>query len=263
MPADRETVTDIIREAAETFILPRFRHLEDSQVRSKDHAADLVTVADEESESFLSEALSKLLPDSLVVGEEATAADPSVLSRLMSDKPVWVLDPVDGTHNFAHGKERFCVLVALVQRNETLAGWLHDPLTNTTYWAGRGEGAWDGDQALNVATTKPIRDMTASLSRRLAEKILVLGREKTKEVVRYRCAGHEYRDLANGTLDFGRYGGQLKPWDHAAGTLLVREAGGRAAHVDGRDYVPLGAPEGSMLVAPDETWETLNKHFCA
>ncbi|MGB0671678.1 MAG: inositol monophosphatase family protein [Rhodospirillales bacterium] len=266
-PNDR--LFDILRSVSETAILPRFRRLSDDQVRAKGHADDLVTVADIESEDLLTQALTALLPGSRVIGEEAAAENSAVLLELQSDAPVWIIDPVDGTYNFAHGNERFCVIVALVLRGETLAGWLHDPLNDRTAWSLRGEGAWMTrhgaemeTQALRVADEKPIQAMRGSLSRNLSEKVRGWSKPRPAGIVRYRCIGHEYMDLAAGEIDFGRYGGRLKPWDHAAGALLVTEAGGRAAFPDGKPYRPQGALDKTLFVAPADSWVSLRDVFC-
>ena len=105
---------------------------------------DLVTVADEESERQLTRRLMELVPNSAVIGEEAVAADQKVLDRIFDDVPVWIIDPVDGTSNFAAGKPAFGVIVAYARRGETLAGWIHDPLGKRTAVAMKGEGAWSG-----------------------------------------------------------------------------------------------------------------------
>lgn len=103
MTVDPEAVAAIIREVARDEVLPRYKTLEAHEVRSKSHPGDLVTAADEAAELALAARLRDLLPGSVVVGEEGTAANPGLLDRLTEDAPVWVLDPIDGTRNFAHG----------------------------------------------------------------------------------------------------------------------------------------------------------------
>src|SRR5437879_2711858 len=108
---DLERVTGLIEETAALEILPRFRKLAAGDIREKE-PGDLVTVADEAAEARLTPLLTALLPGSLVLGEEAAAADPKLLNRLLGDHPVWVIDPVDGTGNFAAGRPAFAVMVA-------------------------------------------------------------------------------------------------------------------------------------------------------
>src|SRR5690349_21342761 len=111
MLPDIDRVSAIIREVAEAEILPRFRRLQQSDIREKG-PGDLVTVADEVAERRLTERLRDLVPNSLVLGEEAVAADQRVLGRIFEEDPVWIIDPVDGTSNFASGKPAFGVIVA-------------------------------------------------------------------------------------------------------------------------------------------------------
>ena len=134
-----------MREAAERAILPRYRTLAEADITAK-AADDVVTVADHESEAILAEGLARLLPEAAIVGEEACFADPALLDRL-GDALCWIVDPLDGTNNFAAGKPPFGVLVALAEAGETIAGWLYDPLSGRCCHAERGKGAFiDGQR---------------------------------------------------------------------------------------------------------------------
>lgn len=113
-------VEAIIREVARTEILPRFGRLTAADISEK-NPGDLVTVADRAAEEALTRRLTGLLPGSLVVGEEAVAGDPGVLARLAGPEPVWIIDPIDGTHNYATDNPRFTTLVALAQGGRLLA----------------------------------------------------------------------------------------------------------------------------------------------
>lgn len=233
MLIDSDDVIQIIRDVARTEIIPRFRTLSSEHIYEKS-PGDLVTLADLESEKKLSKKLSKLLPGSVVVGEEGVAADPRQLDLLKDDNPVWILDPIDGTHNFAHGKECFAVIVALYQKGQTLQGWIHDPVENTTVIAAKGEGAWENGSRLSINPKGDIMHMTGSLSAPIHKKILPNPKAPTN-IVRYRCVGREYMDLARGKLDFSRYARHITPWDHAAGVLIHKEAGGYAS-LTGQEY---------------------------
>ncbi len=232
-------VLDIMRDVADAEILPRYRSLADHEISEK-KPGDLVTIADKESEAALSRYLTALLPDSRVVGEEGYEADRSMLKALAEPGPVWIVDPVDGTHNFAHGKSPFTVIVALAMDSEIAAGWIIDPITQDAVWAIRGQGAWMKDPAGVITQAfrpaKPFNEgvMTAGwkLRGRLERAAQELSQPLPRITERYRCVGREYMDIATGKLDFARYGGLLKPWDHAAGVLIVEEAGGRARRID-------------------------------
>jgi len=115
-------VAEIIREVSATEILPRFGRLEDGEIVEKG-PGDLVTVADRASERELTARLRDLLPGSRVVGEEAVFEDPGVLDALDGPDPVWIIDPIDGTDNYANANARFTVLVALARGGELQASW--------------------------------------------------------------------------------------------------------------------------------------------
>src|SRR5919106_4920939 len=103
-----DKVETLMREAAANAILPRFRRLQHHEIEEKT-PGELVTAADREAERILSAGLSALLPGSLVIGEEAAAADPALISRLADGGDIWLVDPLDGTANFAAGREPFAV----------------------------------------------------------------------------------------------------------------------------------------------------------
>ncbi len=264
---DIDAVGAHLRDVAAVEVLPRFRALRAHEVTEK-ASGDLVTTADVESERALEAALTDLLPGSVAVGEEAAEHNPGVLAALSGDAPVWLIDPVDGTHNFAHGDPRFALIVALVHGGRTRAGWILDPVNDRLAVAEEGGGAWLDGARLQVPRGVAVEAMNGSLARRLRER-LAERREKGEaglpaSVVRYRCVGLEYMDLARGALHFARYGGRLKPWDHAAGVLLHGESGGYARLGDGdRDYTPAeGVLQELLLLAPDETaWHTLHRLF--
>ncbi len=238
---DVATVAAIIREATEAEILPRFRNLTSSQIREK-KPNQLVTEADIEAERVLSRRLTELLPGA-VVGEEGIDANPTLMSALERPGPVWVIDPVDGTGNFASGNPRFAVIVALVIDGETVAGWIHDPVPNRTVTALKGQGAWHGDTRLVVAPEAALDQMAGSVKKkgRVAENVL--------HVARRGSAAHDYLDLVTGRLHFAHFK-KLMPWDHAAGVLIHAEAGGYGAMLDGSAYTPVLHAEGQLLLSP-------------
>src|SRR6185312_6369523 len=131
MLPDSERVARLIAETAETEIMPRFRHLTRDDIREKG-PGDLVTTADVAAERRLGAALRDLLPGSQIVGEEAVAADPTLLSALDGSDPVWLVDPIDGTGNFASGRPVFATMVAFVRDGRALMGWIHDPVRRVT-----------------------------------------------------------------------------------------------------------------------------------
>lgn len=246
---DPAQVAAIIREAAEAEILPRFKNLQALQIREK-KPNQLVTEADIEAERVLSRRLVEVIPGA-IVGEEGVEHDPALMHALERPGVVWVIDPVDGTANFAHGNKRFAVVVALVVDGVTLAGWIHDPVPNRTVVALKGQGAWRADTRLRVSAEVPLAQMAGSVKKRgrVADHVL--------HVARRGSAAHDYLDLVTGKLHFAHFK-KLMPWDHAAGVLIHAEAGGYGAMMDGSPYVPVLHAEGQVLLAPGEkSWAEL------
>jgi fructose-1,6-bisphosphatase/inositol monophosphatase family enzyme len=260
-------VADLLRSACRAEVLPRFRRLTASEVRAKSGPFDLVTDADEAAERHIAAGLQALFPGCLVVGEEASAADPGLLGRLGGAELAFVVDPVDGTANFAAGLPLFGCMAAAIQRGEVIAAWIHDPLGDDTAIALRGEGAWVETPAgtrhdLKVAAPVPVGRMIAAVSWGFLpepEKTRVAARlPRLAAAMGLRCAAHEYRLAASGHAHALLYNRML-PWDHAPGWLLHREAGGYSARFDGSPYSPL-VHAGGLIVAPDRAgWAALHE----
>ena len=249
----------LLRAAARTEIMPRFRKLDTSSVRTKSGPLDLVTDADEAAEAMIADGLARRFPDCLVVGEEAAARDPGLLDRLADAPLAFVVDPVDGTSNYAAGLPLFGTMAAAVVRGEVAASVIHDPLADSSSIAVRGEGAWeqaaDGTRHdLRVAASVPVHRMTGAVSWRYlapALRATVLPNlARLAQAFDFRCAAHEYRMLAAGHCHFLMFN-RLMPWDHLPGWLLHREAGGYAARFDGSPYRP-GIVDGGLICVPDE-----------
>ncbi|MEE1941020.1 inositol monophosphatase family protein [Streptomyces sp. TRM 70361] len=234
------SVETVVRETADEEVLPRWRRLAGHEVSRKTGPHDLVTVADHRAEERLTTALTALLPGSAVVGEEAVHANPATYQVLRGDGPVWIVDPVDGTRQFVHGDPGFCTLVALAHGGEVLASWTYAPALGELAVARRGGGAYlngealrsggpGPDEALEVAHSHP--DFTSD-----AQKRALLGL-RAEGVKPRPCgsAGLEYLNVARGTLDAVAFSWE-SAWDHAAGLLLVAEAGGGHATLTGEPF---------------------------
>lgn len=258
--AQAHTLLDLMREAARTEIMPRFRKLGPGMVRTKTSAEDLVTDADEAAERRITAGLQRAFPGVLVIGEEAVAADPALLDRLDGAELAIALDPVDGTKNFAAGLPLFGVMAAVIARGEIVAGLIYDPVGDDTAIALRGEGAWmeaaDGTTSdLRVAAPAPVDQMSGMISWSYLDEPVrstVTGNFwRLGSGAALRNAAHEYRLAAAGHCHFMMYA-KLAVWDHAPGWLIHREAGGYSARFDGSAYSPLHR-DGGLLCAPDET----------
>jgi len=230
-------VLKMIQRAADQAIMPRYQTLSADQIDAKS-PDDLVTIADREAELILAEGLAALLPEATIVGEEAAHARPALLARL-GEALCWIIDPIDGTNNFAAGKPPFGVMVALAQAGETIAGWIFDPLTRRLCHAHRGQGAYLGDQRL-TARASGAKVPIAAISR------MFIDQTRRDGLIQHiaphytlidipRCAAEQYPRLVLGENDLALFERTLA-WDHAAGVLLVNEAGGKAARLDGRPY---------------------------
>jgi len=198
---------------------------------------NLVTQADLECESLIASMIAADFPSHKILAEERSAsADP------LSDK-IWIIDPLDGTNNYAHGIPHFSVSIAYAQRGEVLAGVVFDPIRGELFSAARGGGAFLNGKKISVSPT-PL----------LSQSIITTGfyydrgelMEKTLDTIKmlFKADIRGIRRLGSAALDLswvacGRFDGyfeyQLSPWDFAAGMLIVREAGGKCANRDGTD----------------------------
>ena len=264
---DVAKLADLLREAAKAEILPRFRRLGSGDVRAKTEATDLVTEADEQAERMLKREATALWPEAFFIGEESVAADPALLPRLAEADLAIVVDPVDGTFNFASGIPAFGVMAAVIAGGETVAGIIYDPMGDDWVMAEKGAGAWlrrpDGEaERLSVAAPVALDQMvgmasTGYLPQEMRSTILA-NLAKVRFLANYRCAAHEYRAFAGGHVHYLMYN-KLMPWDHLAGTLISLEAGAYAARFDGSPYLPQHV-DGGLLLAPDrESWALLRR----
>ncbi|MFJ4283314.1 inositol monophosphatase family protein [Streptomyces massasporeus] len=223
-------VEEAVRKAAATEIMPRWRQLAAHEVDQKSGPHDLVTDADRKAELYLTEALAALLPGSVVVGEEAVHANPATYEAIRGDAPVWIVDPVDGTRQFVRGEAGFCTLVALAHRGTLLASWTYAPARDRLATAQRGKGAHLDGERLFAGVPEPGRDLRVATSHpdytTDEEKHALLGL-RADGVAPRPCgsAGLEYLAIARGELDAIAFSWEAA-WDHAAGLLLVEEAGG-------------------------------------
>ena len=264
---DIAALANLLQEAAVKEILPRFRNLGSGDVRMKTEAIDLVTEGDEAAERLIKARVDAIAPGAVFIGEESVAADPALLDKLAGADLAIVVDPIDGTFNFAAGLPLFGVMASIVARGETVAGIIYDPLGNDWVIAEKGSGAWmcrsDGSQEkLSVTAGVPLENMVGIASTAFYkedDRRVVMGNlAKVTVATSYRCAAHEYRIFAGGHLHFLMYQ-KLMPWDHLAGTLIAEEAGAYAARLDGSRYLPAHTNGGLLLATDRESWEALRR----
>ncbi len=257
---DHDKVAALMREAAATEILPLWRNLHSHQVEEKQRD-DFVTVADKACEDWLTPRLQDLVRGSVVVGEEAVHDNPSIMAALGSDRPVWIIDPLDGTNNFAAGQEPIAVMVCLVYQGRTLGGWVYDPLAESMLSAERGAGAWLDGKPLNLTAHQGSPStLNGALSTKYLPETLrpvaVAGAAELGRTLASGCAGYDYRALATGIYQFQFYYRTL-PWDHAPGALIVEEAGGVARRYDGKPYRASATGSGLIVACDEDTWSTV------
>ncbi len=249
MSALSDSVAALMRQVAAQVVMPRYRNLAADQVieKAKD---ELVTIADREAEERLNEGVARLLPEASIVGEEAVAADAAVLERLGTGLN-WIIDPIDGTGNFAAGKPPFGLMIALVDGGVVQESWMLDPLTDRLCHAVLGKGAdVNGTpvRARGTGAALPVAGLSllfVNPADREAVKTRAEGRLEMADIPR--CAAEQYPRIVLGVHDLAMFERTL-PWDHAPGALFVNEAGGRVARPDGSAYV-IGADPGKGLLA--------------
>ncbi len=244
---ETDAVLDLIEAVAEEVITPRFRALAAEEIHEKG-PGDLVTVADRESEQLITEALQGAYTDAVVLGEEATAADETLLERFAVADHAFTLDPVDGTKNFVRGSPDHAVMVAELRSGEVVRSWIWQPQHARAYVAERGAGAWcNGERLLRPPLGEQLRGVTSRhnwIGR-------ALGTLRSLDVT-WVCCGVDYPKVVDGSADYALYR-RAKPWDHAPGSLLLAEAGGYVGTFDGSPYRPQGAPPQGLITAADRS----------
>ncbi|MFD0226438.1 inositol monophosphatase family protein [Streptomyces hirsutus] len=249
-------VEDAVRKAAAQEIMPRWRRLADHEVDRKSGPHDLVTDADRQAELYLTEALLALLPGSVVVGEEAVHANPASYEGIRGEAPVWIIDPVDGTRQFVHGDTGFCTLVALALGGVVHASWTFAPVHEELATAVRGQGAFLDGVRLHAGSPDPGSDLRVATSHpdftTDDQKRSLLGLW-TDGVAPRSCgsAGLEYLAVARGESDATAFCWEAA-WDHAAGLLLVEEAGGTHLTRAGEPFRITGGNDLPFTAARDE-----------
>ena len=234
MLPDISKVSDLISEVAKVEILPRFRSLSADEQWHKE-VGGLVTIADIQSEKFLSRALGELIPGSLILGEEGAANMDQPYLCLEEDAPVWIIDPLDGTSNFLRGIPHFAVSIAWLHRGRIEHAVVYDPVRQEEFIASKGRGAQVSGHRIRVGDRQEMRESLFGtgipflghcdehLDWYTGSLAAVTGR--SMGVRRAGAASLDLAYVAAGRLD-GFWEMGLNSWDIAAGALLVREAGG-------------------------------------
>lgn len=260
MNINHDAVSQILREAAAEEILPLWQNLQDHQVEQK-APGDMVTAADKACEERLAKALPALLPGSRLLGEESVHRDQSLLTLLDSPDPVWVVDPLDGTGNFAAGEGPIAVMACLIRDGQTLGAWILDPVEDTLLQAELGAGAQLDSKQLSI---EPFKGEAIDIQGALATGYLpdhlkpraISGAGSLGPTRASGCAGYDYRALVRGDYQFVFYYRTLI-WDHAPGVLIAQESGAQSGRYNGNPYHPTDSNTGLICATDPQTWKAV------
>jgi len=226
-----------LAEGAGRLLMRRFRS--GVAVREKG-PADIVTVADLEAQRFIAGRIRARFPDHGILGEES-------LDHAAEAETRWVVDPLDGTKNFAHGHPVFCVSIAVLRRGRVVVGAVHDPVHEELFLGVRGAGAWCNGRPIRVSTVS--RLSRAFLGTGMPHRVRLFSASLGRTFGRFGAASQGVRDRGAGALDLcfvacGRLDGYWEldqsPWDVAAGSLILHEAGGRLSDFRGAPFEIFG-----------------------
>jgi fructose-1,6-bisphosphatase/inositol monophosphatase family enzyme len=248
---DADEVLTLLRDVADEVINPRFRSLDDDEVTEK-NPGDLVTVADREAEVLITAAFQAAYPGAVILGEEATAADASLVERFADADHAFTIDPVDGTKNFVKGSRDHAVMASEVKAGEVVRAWIWQPQHQTAYVAERGAGAFRTTSLGNERLVRPpVGEELRGVTSRRRWIGRALGVLKELELT-WVCCGVDYPKIVVGEADYAIYG-HGAPWDHAPGSLLLAEAGGFLGDFSGEAYHPQREVKGGLVSAADRT----------
>lgn len=257
MTVDTGAVLELMKQVAAEVITPRFRSLADGEVVEK-NPGDLVTVADREAEVLITRALVEAYPDAVVLGEEAHAANHSILERYVAAEHAFTVDPVDGTKNFVHGNPDHAVMIAETVAGETVRGWIWQPEHEVAWVVERGAGVERNGERV---TRRPVADEEDP---RGATSIWSLRGHTFADLPSLRpswvCCGVDYPKLIEGEIDYILYS-RSNAWDHAPGALMVTEAGGFVGHLDGTTYGPRSTQPGIVVASDRDTYRAVQRRM--
>jgi fructose-1,6-bisphosphatase/inositol monophosphatase family enzyme len=244
----------LLREVSATAIMPYYRALTEDHIENK-ATDDIVTVADKLAEEMLSDGLRRIA-DIAVVGEEAAFADPTVLDGLKED--CWIVDPIDGTSNFASGQGHFGIQVAMASGGMVHAGWIYDPRRERLLSAHAGKGAFCNGERIHARASGMTPPRLSAMTRFMtpAQRALFEAdiAPRYTLAVAPGCAAEEYPEVAFGAHDLAIYERTLA-WDHAPGCLFLNEAGGKCFRQDGTPYRVDSARKGMIAAATPQLWD--------
>jgi len=262
-----DLVAALIQETARDAVLPRFRQLRSDEIEQKlapDGKNDLVTVVDRDVEDRLTRALTALVP-AMVIGEETSHGSPELLDLIHTDAPLWIVDPIDGTRNFAKGSDAFGIMVAWVVAGQAEAAWVLLPARQQMFMAQLGAGAFMNGRPVRVPPREAGTRLSGNAHTRylappLSDRIARAVGDHFTVVPDLGCSAVEYTDVLQGRQDFTTYY-RLLPWDHAAPALILTEAGGVVEHLDGQLYTARSPNQVTVVAGNREVSATVRSHL--
>ncbi|MDA7423274.1 inositol monophosphatase family protein [Thalassococcus lentus] len=260
--AQRAQLMTLVRRTARAEIMPRFRNLGSHQIDTKTGPQDVVTEADRAAEAMLTRGILQMFPHALIIGEENASENPKIKDKIADAELCFTIDPIDGTWNYAAGLTTFGVMISMLRFGKPVFGLLYDPVMNDFIIA-------DSDSPSELVLPRRIRRPVATSAGGPLETLVgsvpvymvpeehraatAATLNRLARLSSIRCACHEMRLLAQGQIDF-ILSAKLTPWDHPAGALIVQQAGGHVAMLDGSEY-NASKSEGYLLCAANaETW---------
>ncbi len=243
-----EEIRVLVRRAAREEILPRFNRVQHGTKAD----GSVITEADLAVQARLILELEQAYPNYRLLGEEMeTAAQQALLAA--PGEGLWILDPVDGTANFAAGIPYFCVSLALLDDAGPRLGVVYDPVRDECFSAERGQGAWCNGEPLHSPASRPLAQCIAEVDlKRLPPGLAarVAAEAPFRSQRNFGAGALDWCWLAAGRFQLYLHGGQ-KLWDYAAGSLILGEAGGWATTLEGEPVHVAGmaAGEGRSVVA--------------
>ena len=240
---------EALAQKAGSFLKANLSKLKKHQIHFKGQN-DYVTAIDQACEKMLVEKIQKSFPSHQVMAEEFYASGP-----WDPDQPIWIIDPLDGTANFIHGLPIFSVSIGLFLKRKMLLGVVFDPNRNELFSAVRGRGAYLNRKKIRVSKTQRLKDGLLATGFPFRSNTIINDYLKTFKI--FAKNSHGIRRTGSAAIDLcyvacGRYDGfwefNLYPWDIAAGSLIVQEAGGITSDFQGQ---PLGlVPQNTLAGNP-------------
>lgn len=247
----RGLLIQAVREVAQQELVPRFRKVT-HQLKSD---GSIVTEADHAMQQRMIEVLQQQWPQIPLLGEEMSAEKQQQLLD-NGDRGLWLLDPLDGTSNYAAGIPYFCVSLALLHKGEVLLAIIYDPLRDECFSAEKGKGAWlNGDPLLAPRAVRPLKQGIALIDlKRLSAELAarVVSQPPYSSQRNLGSGALDWCYVASGRVDVYLHGGQ-KLWDYAAGQLILAESQGYASTLEGAPVLARELTPRSVVAAADET----------